>query len=183
MQFQINLFLLTSALCWVWNFHGAGIFFKTFLKGEWFRRALIFFLENSTSPYRVNLCAPKTWLLQVISKWHSWGEWTEASAFSFEIQHHSVASLYVWLTPFNLGRRGGIHSPPGFSLPVATNINWSVPNFLCLIFYHGNTFSPKMKLITFWNGHVITLVGSHSHIFHCIYIEFPVFTFSCFWHI
>ena len=27
-----------------------------------------------------------------------------------------------------------IHSLPGFSLPVATNINQSAPNFLCLIF-------------------------------------------------
>ena len=27
-----------------------------------------------------------------------------------------------------------IHSPPGFSLPVATLINQSAPNFLCLIF-------------------------------------------------
>ena len=66
----------------------------------------------------------------------SWGEWTEVSPFLFEIQHHGVTSVYIWLTPFKLG--GGIHSPPGFSLPVSTNINQAAPNFLCLIFYYEN---------------------------------------------
>ena len=63
----------------------------------------------------------------------SWREWTKVSAFSFEIQLHAVASVYVRLTLFKLG--DGIQ---GFSLPVATNINQSPPNFLCLIFYYGN---------------------------------------------
>ena len=36
------------------------------------------------------------------------GEWTKASVFSFEMQHHVVASVYVCLTPFRPGC--GIHS-------------------------------------------------------------------------
>ena len=55
------------------------------------------------------------------------------SAFIFEIQNHVVASVYVCLIPFKSG--GGIHSSPGFSLPVATNINRSAPNFVSLIFF------------------------------------------------
>ena len=43
----------------------------------------------------------------------SGGEWTKASVFSFEMQHHVVASVYVWLTPFRPGC--GIHSLKVFS--------------------------------------------------------------------
>ena len=43
---------------------------------------------------------------------------------------------------------------------------------------------PKMRLITFQIGRGITLfVGSTWQIFHCIYIEFSVSTFSSSWHL
>ena len=50
---------------WGWNI------FQKFLKGRVISEDINIFFENSTSPYRVNLCAPKTWLLQVVSKWRS----------------------------------------------------------------------------------------------------------------
>ena len=71
--------------------------FKNFLinlcKGRVILERILFL--NSISPLRVNSCVPKTWVLQVVSKWCSWGEWTKTSAFSLEIQHHGVASVYV----------------------------------------------------------------------------------------
>ena len=112
----------------------------------------------------------KTWVLQVISKWRSSGEWTKVSAFPFEIQHNGVTSVYIWFTPFKL--ESGIHSPPGFSLLVSTNINQSCPIFLFnfLLWKHALI---KMR----------KLVRSCWHIFHCIYIKFWVLTFSRFWYI
>ena len=59
-------------------------------------------------PPTVNWCIIKSCVLQVLSKWMQWGEWTKVSVFFFEIQHHGVASVFVCLTPFRPG--GAIHS-------------------------------------------------------------------------
>ena len=64
--------VLGMEFSWGWNI------FQKLLKGRVISEGINIFFENTTSPYRVNLCAPKTWLLQVVRKWHSWGEWTKA---------------------------------------------------------------------------------------------------------
>ena len=101
-------------------------YFQTFLDKPMQRRVILE-VVNIFWKFYISLEVVPIWLLQVISKWRSCRERTKVSAFPFETQHHGVTSVYIWFTPFKLG--GGIHSPPGFSLPVSTNINRSAPIF------------------------------------------------------
>ena len=77
-------------------------------------------------------------------------------------------------------------TPPwGFSLTLATNINWLTSNFLTFNFYYREIIWPNIKFIAcqgvtwslFCRKHFVSL-----HIFHCIYREFWSSTFSSFWH-
>ena len=125
---------------WAWNI------FKNFLINLCKERVIlegINIFGNSISPLRLSLLRLGSYKSQ--ANGHSCGEWTKVSAFPFEIQLHGVTPVYISFTPFELG--GGIHSPPGFSLPVSTNINQSTPDFLFLIFTVEKCSDEKMSKV------------------------------------
>ena len=75
-------------------------------------------------PYKANGC--------------SWGEWTKVSPFLFEIEHHGVTSVYIWLTLFKLGGEGWNSLRSRFFSSCFHKWQPSSSKLLCLIFHYKN---------------------------------------------
>ena len=90
------------------------------------------FIENSISPLRVNWCVPKTWVLQVLSRWIVVGE-SGLKQMYFPLNTSPCCSLCVCL--LNVSVSSKPDHPPGdprdLHILTARGIRF-LPNFLCL---------------------------------------------------